>query len=127
MKKKFVVFMLVATLSIFSFGPFTSTASAAETNSTYLNYGDKTRSTSRVTVNSGERLKIYANWYRGDGVMTVFKNGSYYQTFVSPGGGGTFGYNLSAGPGEYSLRLYCGSPTTLKTNCSVPTAYIKSY
>ncbi|WP_312753569.1 hypothetical protein [Rummeliibacillus suwonensis] len=31
-----------------------------------------------------------------------------------------------AGPGEYSLRLYCGSRDNQKTGCYVPSAAISS-
>lgn len=128
MKKKFIFVCLafLLSISIFDFTTAESSASAKGSQVTYLNLGDKTRSTTRVTLNSGERLKYYLNVYRSNIQFAIFKNGVMYTTGrVGPG---VYSQNLSgAGPGEYSLRLYCGTRDNQTTGCSVPSASITAY
>lgn len=128
MKRKllFVCLAFILSFTIIDFALFESSASAKGTEVTYLNLGEKTRSTSRVTLKSGEKLKYYLNVYRGDIQYAIFKNGDMYVTGRVDEG--VYNENLSgAGPGEYSLRVYCGTRDNQKTNCSVPSASITAY
>lgn len=122
MKRKLMIFSLVALIfSSFNFG----SASAAGFSANNLSLGEKTATTSRVTLKSGEKLRFYVEESQGSMVFVVFKNGSYYQGYAADGR--TSGVVTGAGPGEYSLRVYCGNPNDLKTNCSSPLFYLDAY
>ncbi|RHW36052.1 hypothetical protein D1B31_18385 [Neobacillus notoginsengisoli] len=128
MKKRYLLVCLALIISITGFDMVApkSSAQAKGLSVTYLNLTDTTRSTSRVTLNSGEKLRYYVNVYRGDIQFAIFKNGVMYSTGrVGPG---VYQDIVSgAGPGEYSLRLYCGTRDAMKTGCSVPSASIEAY
>lgn len=114
MFKKVLLGLMLST-SIFGVANLDSAHAKGSSNGVLLTT-EKTATTSRVTLNSGEKLSISPQIYSGSIVFTVFKNGSYYQTWAPQSS--SFSYTFpDAGPGEYSVRAYCGDPTNLKTGC----------
>ncbi|MCM3617890.1 hypothetical protein M3936_09890 [Sutcliffiella horikoshii] len=125
-KKIFMGFLILA-LSLLSVDTaLIIKIQAAGYSSNSLISGETTKSTSRVSVKSGEHLKIYLNNNSSQLVTwRVFKNGVEYATFY--GTKNTYTHTFySPVPAEYSLRAYCNEPGNLKKNCSVPTFWIEA-
>lgn len=124
MKRIIAIFSLVCVLS-FSFLFNIQNASAAATSdpkSVSLTPSDDngTDTTSRILLSSGKKFYFTVSnyWYSGHQVQySIFKNGSEYLTgFVDVNDTKSFSYSWASG--EYSLRLYCGSQSNRKTDCS---------
>lgn len=112
---KKILLCLILSVSIFNVTNLDSAHARGSSNGVLLTK-DKTSSTTRVTLKSGEKLSINTFVYSGSIVFTVFKNGKQYQTFAPKKKSFTYKFP-NAGPGQYSLRAYCGYPNALKTGC----------
>lgn len=90
-----------------------------------LTSNEQTDTTSRILVDyinanhAGLHLNLNINKFgpRGTMVYTLFKNGSYYRSYVAYNTEDIY-HSVNLLHGEYSLRLYCGNPDELETGCS---------
>ncbi len=89
----------------------------------YLSTQDKSQSTSRLQLYSGDNLgmnvepKKFNEKGRGTIVGIIYRNGEYYDTYVFYNTK-RFTTTIKTGDlSQYSLRLYCGNPRELETGC----------
>ncbi|MGF9977336.1 hypothetical protein [Viridibacillus arvi] len=116
MTKKNTITILISLLfftSIFNFG--TTNASAA-TQDVTLTTNQSSSSTSRVTATKN-LLLIINN--KGDKTIhyTIFKNGEAWLIGSDYFPGEVLQDKYNVAPGEYSVRLYCGTRYTPTTGC----------
>lgn len=85
-----------------------------------LTKSQKTATTTRITLEKGNTLGVsvtpIAFGPRGTLVMTLFRSGEYYQSYIFSKKT-KFGDILNVLPMQYSMRLYCGNPDELETGC----------
>lgn len=88
----------------------------------YLQTSDKSQSTTRLQLYSGDQLGMNVEPYKFGKLGTItgiiYRNGVYYQgyTFYNTN---RFVTTVNTGDlSQYSLRLYCGNPDELQTGCA---------
>ncbi|WP_307892421.1 hypothetical protein [Bacillus swezeyi] len=117
--KKFLAIFTVVTMVLIG-GLFTNQVSASAASvKTELTKSETSSSTKRITLKSGYKLQILSisYWYSKHTIKwTLFKNGkAHLSSIQSPNNIFSKTYtSKQLGPGQYSIRLYCGKNGGLK-------------